>query len=68
VAGVRRAHLLRTAQLQGLPTAEGLYLPEELLNAEAVFTANVASLRSIWQIGLMTYAIEPHPLYTKLLS
>ncbi len=25
VAGVRRAHLLRTAQAQGLATAEGLY-------------------------------------------
>ncbi|SMB99129.1 aminotransferase class IV [Hymenobacter roseosalivarius DSM 11622] len=66
VAGVRRTHLLRTAQLQGLPTEEGLYLAEELLTAEAVFTANVASLRSIRQIGETTFAAEPYPLYTKL--
>jgi branched-subunit amino acid aminotransferase/4-amino-4-deoxychorismate lyase len=67
VAGVRRAHLLRTAQAHGLATEEGLYPAEVLLAAEAVFTANVATVRPIWQVGETSFPPEPHPLLTQLL-
>ncbi|WP_240731737.1 aminotransferase class IV [Hymenobacter radiodurans] len=66
VAGVRRAHLLRTAQAHGLAISEGLYLPEELLDATCVFTANVATIRPITQIGDTTFSTEPSALYTQL--
>ncbi|MBC6605839.1 aminotransferase class IV [Hymenobacter sp. BT188] len=67
VAGVRRAHLLHTAQAYGFPTEEGLYPVKELLAAEAVFTANVATVRPVWQVGENSFSPEPHPLVTQLL-
>lgn len=66
VAGVRRAHLLRVAQTYGLLTAEGLYSVEELLTADAVFTANVATVRPICQVGETSFSPEPHPLLSQL--
>ena len=47
VAGVRRAAVLRAARAQGMACREGLFLKEELLTADAVFTANVAAVRAI---------------------
>ncbi|QNP54148.1 aminotransferase class IV [Hymenobacter qilianensis] len=67
VAGVRRAHLLSVAQAHGFPVEEGLYPVTELLTAEAVFTANVATVRPIWQVGETSFSPEPHPLVTQLL-
>lgn len=67
VAGVRRAHLLRTAQAHGLATEEGLYPAKELLAAEAVFTANVATVRPIWQVGNISFSPGPHSLVDQLL-
>lgn len=66
VAGVRRAHLLRTAAAHGLATQEGLYSTNELRSAEAVFTANVAALRPICQVGVTRFSPEPHPHFTQL--
>ncbi|MGY2132472.1 aminotransferase class IV [Hymenobacter sp. HD11105] len=66
VAGVRRTHLLHTAQAHGLATEEGLYSQQDLCTAEAVFTANVASLRPIWNIGKAGFSPDPHPLFTQL--
>jgi branched-subunit amino acid aminotransferase/4-amino-4-deoxychorismate lyase len=51
VAGVRRAQVLRLAQQAGLECREGLFSKEELLAAESVFTANVAALRVVGQLG-----------------
>lgn len=51
VAGVRRAQVLRAAQAQGLACREGLFTKEELLAADAVFTANVAAVRAAKKIG-----------------
>lgn len=60
VAGVRRAEVLRIARAQGIPCEEGLYEPETLLTAEAVFTANVAAIRVVKGVGQCTFAaIEP---------
>jgi branched-subunit amino acid aminotransferase/4-amino-4-deoxychorismate lyase len=58
VAGVRRAEVLRTARAQGLECREGLFLREELLTADAVFTANVAAVRAVRQVGQVTF--EPY--------
>lgn len=51
VAGVRRAEVLRAARAAGQECYEGLFLPEELLAADAVFTANVAALKGINSIN-----------------
>ncbi|UOG72791.1 aminotransferase class IV [Hymenobacter tibetensis] len=45
VAGVRRAHLLSVASQHGMECRQGLFHPKELLEAELVFTANVAGIR-----------------------
>ena len=50
VAGVRRAQVLRAARATGRECREGLFEPEDLLVADAAFTANVASVRFIQQI------------------
>ena len=47
VAGVRRAEVLRAARAAGQECHEGLFMPEELLAADAVFTANVAAIRTV---------------------
>ena len=50
VAGVRRAQVLRAARAAGMECREGLFGPDELLAADAAFTANVAAIRTIHQI------------------
>ena len=51
VAGVRRAQVLRAAQNAGLECREGLFSQSELLAADAAFTANVAAIRPVRQVG-----------------
>ena len=51
VAGVRRAQVLRSARATGQECREGLFGPEELLAADAVFTANAAAIRAVHQVG-----------------
>ena len=51
VAGVRRAQVLRAAQAAGIMCREGLFSPDDLLAAEAVFTANVAALRTVQRVA-----------------
>jgi branched-chain amino acid aminotransferase len=58
VAGVRRTQVLRAAQKAGVECREGLFLQEEMLAADAIFTANVAAIRVIHQIGSHSFA-EP---------
>ncbi len=60
VAGVRRAEVLRRAQAQSICCREGLFLVSEVLAAESVFTANVAAVRAVRQIGSVVFA-EPEP-------
>jgi branched-subunit amino acid aminotransferase/4-amino-4-deoxychorismate lyase len=62
VAGVRRADVLRRALALGIRCQEGLLLAPEVLAAEAVFTANVAAVRTVRQLGTMTFA-EPEPAF-----
>jgi branched-subunit amino acid aminotransferase/4-amino-4-deoxychorismate lyase len=66
VAGVRRAHLLRQARQQGLECREGLFAPEAVLEADAVFTANVAGLRLIRQLGTRVLPTALPPLWAAL--
>ena len=66
VAGVRRAHLLDVAQAQGIRCHEGLFRPTDLLTAEAVFTANVAGLRTVERLGDTVFTAPSHPLLTAL--
>jgi branched-chain amino acid aminotransferase len=51
VAGVRRAAVLRAARAGGLACREGLFSPADLLAADAAFTANVAAVRVVQQLG-----------------
>ncbi|KUG08860.1 aminotransferase class IV [Solirubrum puertoriconensis] len=66
VAGVRQAHLLQVAQAKGIRCHLGLYRPEEVLAADAVFTANVAGIRNIQQLASATYKQTEHPLLDAL--
>ena len=47
VAGVRRAQVLRAARAAGQECREGLFFQQELVEADEVFTANVAAVRTI---------------------
>ncbi|GAB3866232.1 hypothetical protein GCM10028824_06510 [Hymenobacter segetis] len=67
VAGVRRAQVLRAAQAAGIQCSEGLFEPEALLAADAVFTANVAALRVIRQVADATFS-DSSPLIDALWS
>jgi len=59
VAGVRRAAILAAAQAAGLPAHEGLFLPAELRAADAIFTANVAAIRAVQQVGNQAFGSLP---------
>lgn len=56
VAGVRRAQVLRAARAAGVACREGLFGREELLAADAAFTANVAAVRVIQRLGSMDFS------------
>jgi len=51
VAGVRRAAVLCAARAAGLACQEGLFSPADLLAADFAFTANVAAVRAVQQLG-----------------
>ncbi|HEX8505018.1 MAG TPA: aminotransferase class IV [Hymenobacter sp.] len=55
VAGVRRAQVLRAAREAGVEYHEGLYSRQELLAADAVFTANVAAIRAVVRLEETVY-------------
>ena len=59
VAGVRRAQVLRAAREAGIACREGLFGQEELLAADAAFTANVASVRPLRGVGKRAYTQHP---------
>ena len=61
VAGVRRAQVLRAARTAGVECREGLFMPEELVAADAVFTANVAAVRKLMQVGNILFAPLSQP-------
>ncbi|MBD2716641.1 aminotransferase class IV [Microvirga sp. STR05] len=67
VAGVRRAHLLQVARQLGLPAQQVQCHPDELQQAETVFTANVAGIRVVQQLGTSRYS-SAHPLLQHLLQ
>ncbi|SFP87722.1 aminotransferase class IV [Hymenobacter arizonensis] len=56
VAGVQRAQVLRAARAASIRCHEGLFKQEVLLAADAVFTANVASVRAVRAIGNTSFA------------
>ena len=61
VAGVRRAQMLRAAREAGVACREGLFLREELLGADAVFTANVATVRPVLTVASTIFHAQiPH--------
>ena len=62
VAGVRRAQVLWKARAQGMECREGLFLQEELLAADTVFTANVATLHKLKQLGNKTFVLSDEQL------
>jgi len=66
VAGVRRATILAAAQRLGIACHEGLFLPADLLAADAVFTANVAALRPVQRVDTTTFALPGPALLVAL--
>lgn len=56
IAGIMRLNVLRACQYLRWPLQEGFFRPEELLNAELVFTSNVTGLRPIAAIGQVSFA------------
>ncbi|QJX48701.1 aminotransferase class IV [Hymenobacter taeanensis] len=66
VAGVRLAHLHQVSQTLGLPWHEGLYFPQQLLAAEAVFTANIAGIRPVEEVAGVRFTSEQHPVLQQL--
>jgi len=66
VAGVRRAHLLSVAAQHGVACHEGLFPASALLRADAVFTANVAALKLIRQVGTQRLPATLPPLWAAL--
>lgn len=66
VAGTRLAHLRQVANHLSVEWREGLFTPSELLDAEAVFTANVAGIREVRQVETVVFAAEAHPVLARL--
>jgi branched-subunit amino acid aminotransferase/4-amino-4-deoxychorismate lyase len=66
VAGVRRADIVRRVAALGLRCQQGLFSPHDLLAADAVFTANVAGVRPVRQIGTVAFAEPTLTLLTSL--
>ena len=58
VAGVRRAQVLRVARAAGVECWEGLFERNDLLIADAAFTANAVSVRIIRNIGNTTLPFD----------
>ncbi len=57
VAGVRRAQVLRAARQAGVECREGLFVQEQLLRADSVFTVNVAAVRPVRRVGTVEFTI-----------
>ncbi|MDU0370014.1 aminotransferase class IV [Hymenobacter endophyticus] len=66
VAGTRLAHLREAVGPAGLNWELGNFRPEEMLQAEAVFTANIAGIRAVAQIEGVDFFSEQHPLLQQL--
>jgi branched-subunit amino acid aminotransferase/4-amino-4-deoxychorismate lyase len=66
VAGVRRADVRRQAQALGIRCEEGLFPVAAVLAAEAVFTANVAGVRALRQLGSVAFTEPPTALLASL--
>ena len=62
VAGVRRAQVLRAAQAAGVECREGLFSREFLLEADAVFSANVAAVRPLLHVSGTRFSTPPPAL------
>lgn len=56
VAGVRRAQVIRTARAAGVECLEGFFGRNELLSADAVFTANVATVRIVSKVATVAFS------------
>jgi branched-chain amino acid aminotransferase/4-amino-4-deoxychorismate lyase len=68
IAGIMRGQILVQANQYGLLAEEGLYSPEELLGAEAVFCCNVAGYQFLTRIEGRPFAVEGPPELTRLLA
>ncbi|MBB4601878.1 branched-chain amino acid aminotransferase [Hymenobacter luteus] len=66
VLGTRLGHLRQVARQLRVDWQEGLFTPDELLAAEAVFTANVAGIRAVQQVEGVAFQSEQHPLLVRL--
>jgi branched-subunit amino acid aminotransferase/4-amino-4-deoxychorismate lyase len=58
IAGIMRENLLRLFQAENIPFREGKFLPEELLQAESVFTTNASGVKIIRRIGTAEFTEE----------
>ncbi|MDX1905354.1 MAG: aminotransferase class IV [Thermonemataceae bacterium] len=58
--GIMQSHIVETAKHLLIKTKEGLFRKEDLLQADAIFTSNVASLDMIEEIEGKAFAKEHH--------
>nr|WP_262904904.1 aminotransferase class IV [Hymenobacter pini] len=66
VAGTRLAHLRDTATQAGFGWEAGLFEPSALLEAEAVFTANIAGIHPILRLDDTIFASDDHSVVQRL--
>lgn len=66
IAGIGREKIIKALQGQNIPVREGLYLPEELLEAEQVFTSNVTGISYIANLEDRTYNTTALPILERL--
>lgn len=68
IAGVGRRAVIDHLRKIGLPLREGSYLPQDLTQADQVFTTNVTGLSYIEQIGDSRYPTDPLPAIDPLFA
>lgn len=66
VTGTRLAHLQQATRRLNLSWQEGLFLPADLLQAEAIFTANITGIRAVGQVEQVIFSSEQHPILAQL--
>ena len=66
VAGTRLTYLREMAGAAGISWQVGQFRPEEMLAAEAVFTANIAGIRAVVQVEAVEFRSEQHPVLQQL--
>ncbi|MFC3414945.1 aminotransferase class IV [Algoriphagus hitonicola] len=66
IAGVSRRVILRHFRESGIPVEEGLFKPQDLLQADRAWISNVTGIRYLKSIENTEYMDEPFPVLKRL--